>query len=180
MAGILMVESEPLIRQVCRRIFDRDGHDVDFAATIEEAQSLVKSGSKYSLLVTDLRFPDGNGLDFARVFREYHPAGNIIVMTGLSTFQGQEKAVDLGVADYIGKPFDVHEFGIRIRELTADRSRESRPAPGRVMIAAPDGEEYIRLFIKCLDRSGFESRLIGRVEELEGDCGPALPCPAFF
>ena len=84
---------------------------VDVATTIKEAKESITS--KYDLIILDVMLPDGNGLDF---FKNYVsiPA---LVLSAKDEEEDVVKAIDLGVQDYIIKPFRSMELLSRINNI---------------------------------------------------------------
>ena len=151
---ILMVEAEPLIRQVCKRVLTKDGYLVELASSISQAQSLLKQpGKDYVLLISDLRFSDGNGLDFAQIFRRRFPAGKILLMTGFSTIESQVRAVKMGINDYIGKPFDVDDLRSVIKKLFGAARKKSGSNAFLVFLE----DDFAQIISECFSLAGLEA-----------------------
>jgi DNA-binding NtrC family response regulator len=72
------------------------------------------------VVITDVRLPDGSGIDVLRRVREFDPAIAVVVMTAYGSIEEAVEAVKLGAFDYIKKPVDLEEL-----QLLADRARES-------------------------------------------------------
>ena len=67
-ARLLVVDDEPDLRTLYELTFVREGYDVESAGSVEEAWGLLQERGPggYQLVITDMRLPDGNGLDLLR------------------------------------------------------------------------------------------------------------------
>jgi DNA-binding NtrC family response regulator len=103
---ILLVEDEQIIQVLCKRLLGQIGHSLTMMDGVQQAIGLVKS-QPFDLLITDLRLPDGDGVDVIAALRESQPACKIIVITGSPTPEDRFRRVKGLEADYINKPFEV-------------------------------------------------------------------------
>ena len=108
---ILLVEDNEMIIKALKYLLESHEFIVDVATTIKEAKESITS--KYDLIILDVMLPDGNGLDF---FKNYVsiPA---LVLSAKDEEEDVVKAIDLGVQDYIIKPFRSMELLSRINNI---------------------------------------------------------------
>jgi DNA-binding NtrC family response regulator len=86
--------------------------------TCREAVALLKSrGEQFQILLSDLRLPDGDGLQLIEIAKERNPAVLAALMTGYASLDTALKAIQLGAYDYITKPFSLNEIEILIRNM---------------------------------------------------------------
>jgi CheY-like chemotaxis protein len=116
---ILVVDDESIIRMVFRDLMSKEC-DVVEAETAEEALSQLRR-SAFDLIVTDKNLPGLSGLDLAQEARKLNPASRVILMTGYPSLVTAQQALELGVMDYLLKPFDeIREVRDKLRAaLTA-------------------------------------------------------------
>lgn len=120
---LLVVDDETIIRRVFRDLMSKEC-DVVEAATAEEALDHLQQ-AHYDLIVTDKNLPGLSGLDLAKEARLLNPQSKIILMTGYPSLVTAQQALELGVMDYLLKPFD------EIREVRETiRAAMAAPAPG--------------------------------------------------
>ncbi|CDF20691.1 putative uncharacterized protein [Clostridium sp. CAG:609] len=108
---ILLIEDNEMIIKALKYLLESHEFIVDVATTIKEAKESITS--KYDLIILDVMLPDGNGLDF---FKNYVsiPA---LVLSAKDEEKDVVKAIDLGVQDYIIKPFRSMELLSRINNI---------------------------------------------------------------
>ena len=124
MKKILVVDDEPSLRELLDIMLRKEGFAVTVAATRALAvDALTKA--PVDLVITDLRLPDGDGLDILRQVKSTSPETVVIVMTAFSSTQSAVTALKLGAHDYIIKPFDVDELRIVIRKALEQQQLQS-------------------------------------------------------
>jgi DNA-binding NtrC family response regulator len=135
MANILIVEDEPKMRRLLEISLGEDGHTVQTAGDAETAlKHLQRNG--IDLIVTDLKLPGMNGLEFLQEAKRWNSFVPIVVMTAYGTVETAVEAMKAGAADYVLKPFAMAEMRLVIhKELDVQRVREEnrslREALGR-------------------------------------------------
>ena len=157
---VLVVDDEPIVRDVVVRYLERDGYGTLEAATGDEARRLLERESP-SLVVLDVMLPGLSGLELCRWIRARSEVP-IVMLTALGEEADRIVGLELGADDYLTKPFSPRELAIRVRNLmrrTAPKAiaeREQTVAFGDVVIdptareAHKDGE-LLRLTLKELD-----------------------------
>ena len=106
MSKILIVDDEPRSVKLLRLRFEEIGHLVKGAGSLKDASLKLKS-ELFDLLITDVRLPDGSGINLIKYAKKIQPDLPIVVITAYGTIQDAIKAMQLGVADYIQKPFEL-------------------------------------------------------------------------
>ena len=119
---ILVVEDEADLAVTCARLLRRNGHTV--VAVSSRAAALTALGATPpALLVSDVRLPDGDGLDVVRAATAMRPCVPAVVMTGRASESGRLAARAAGAVAYLPKPFTAASFaGIVDRALVAGRA----------------------------------------------------------
>jgi len=119
---ILLVEDEDAIASFAVKGLNAEGHTVERAATVREANELA-SRSDWDLILLDLILPDGRGVDLLKSVRSKHPETPVIVVSALGEVEDKVSLLDAGADDYLVKPFAIAELSARIRANT----RQGRP-----------------------------------------------------
>lgn len=102
-----------------------DGHVVDHAGTLEEAED-YKATTDYDLILLDIMLPDGDGRSFLNAHRQANDPVPVVVTTARSEVSDRVGILDLGADDYVTKPFDFSELEARCRAVLRRRGGTSR------------------------------------------------------
>lgn len=118
MASILVVDDEPALRAVIRRVLERAGHAVLEAVNGAEGLTLYEA-QRPDLVITDLMMPGGDGFAFLRDLRGVDPEVGVLVMTASHRLhEGMlDLALKVGAAATIEKPFRSEELLKIVSEL---------------------------------------------------------------
>ncbi len=104
-ACVLVVDDEQSLRQFLKIFLQKEGYEVDLAASLAEAGKAIGE-NVYDLVLTDMRMtaPD-DGLEVLRTAIQKMPSTQVIVMTAYATIEGAVEAIKQGAYNYIVKPF---------------------------------------------------------------------------
>lgn len=111
MARILVVEDEPLVAHVVRRLLERAGHQVDWAPSAEGALARLAASQNehleeaYDLVICDLILPGASGLEVIRRVRALGETPVLALSASVSA-RSQEEALEAGAQAFLGKPFE--------------------------------------------------------------------------
>jgi two-component system response regulator PilR (NtrC family) len=102
----LVVDDEPDIRELLAITLGRMGIEVE---TVGDIGAAVKTlgGEKYDLVLTDMRLPDGDGLDLVEWIQSHRPGVPVAVITAHGNVEAAVRALKLGAFDFISKPLDL-------------------------------------------------------------------------
>ena len=105
---LLVVDDEEVVCQACRRIFSRQGFQVD---TFTDArQGLVKATeTDFAIILLDIKMPHMDGIQFLERLREKKPNVPVLIITGYPSIPNAAAAMRLGACDYVTKPFTSEE-----------------------------------------------------------------------
>jgi two-component system, NtrC family, response regulator PilR len=118
---ILVVDDEPSMRELLSIMLRREGFAVEVAESRATAARVLATGP-FDLVITDVKLPDGDGIEILRHVKAAAPETVVIVMTAYGSTETAVAALKLGAQDYLVKPFDVEELKIVIRK-TLDSQR---------------------------------------------------------
>ena len=107
--SLLVIDDEPDLRTLYELTLLREGYDMDTAGTVEEALLHLKDRT-YSAVITDMRLPDGSGLDLLRWLEEGGRREKTIVITAYGSAENAVEALKAGAYDYLTKPVDLKQF----------------------------------------------------------------------
>jgi DNA-binding NtrC family response regulator len=124
MQTILIVEDEAKMRRLLELNLGDDGFNTLSAEDAETARKLLRENA-VDLVVTDLKLPGMNGLEFLQAIKRQNAAMPVIVMTAFGSVETAVEAMKAGAADYVLKPFSLNEMRMVIRkELDVHALRE--------------------------------------------------------
>jgi len=144
---ILLLEDEDSIRNALLRAFERDGHDVRAASSISAAREHLVGWSP-ELAVSDLKLPDGDGLDLVGSL-----GVPVIMLSGYATYDDAVRALRFGAVDFFTKP-------VAIKDIRSAITRAHRPGGQPTVPTWSNPDEAIAAVRSLV------SRLPGRVSRL--------------
>jgi DNA-binding response OmpR family regulator len=115
MATVLVVDDEPIVREVVVRYLSREGHQTLEAADGTSARGLIESGH-LDLVVLDLMLPGTDGLELCRWIRGRSELP-VIMLTARGEEADRIVGLELGADDYVTKPFSPRELAARVRSV---------------------------------------------------------------
>ncbi|MEI9920969.1 MAG: sigma-54 dependent transcriptional regulator [Bacteroidota bacterium] len=102
MPTVLIIDDEQTLRGLLARIIQLEGYTVLQATTIKEGLKLL-SRETVHVVVSDVKLPDGNGVDLTAKIRTEYPGVEVIVITAFGTIEDGVKAIKNGAFDYLTK-----------------------------------------------------------------------------
>ena len=121
MAHLLVVDDEPSARSTLALLLRKRGHRVVEADGVTSATAKL-SDEVFDLVVTDLRMPDGDGLDVLQAARAQADAPEVILLTAYAEWKSAKEAIRLGALDYFEKGQEPEELYHRIDKALAARA----------------------------------------------------------
>ena len=158
--AVLVVDDEADLRELLSLTLVRLGLDVDTAESVAAARALLGK-NQYALCLTDMRLPDGSGLDLVRdVAASAGPP--IAVITAYGSAENAVAALKAGAFDYLTKPVDINQLRMLVRSAVRESGAPVEPvaavvaseanALGRLIGNAP-AMHQMRMMIGRLARS---------------------------
>ena len=114
-AEILVVDDEPGLRDFLEIMLNKQGYGVETAVDGVDAMEKVQN-SNFDLVVTDMKMPRMNGIEFLREIKQREPNLTVIIITAYASHQSAIEAMKLGAYDYITKPFKIDEIKLVIQK----------------------------------------------------------------
>ncbi len=131
MTTVLVVDDEPIVRDVVVRYLQRDGFDTLEAADGDAARTIIESGAP-DLVVLDVMLPGTDGLALCRWIRT-DSALPVIMVTARGEAADRIVGLELGADDYVTKPFSPRELAIRVRNVLKRADSPPSAAAARTM-----------------------------------------------
>ena len=173
-ASILVVDDEPDLRTLYELTLLREGYQVESAEDLTEARNLLKRTS-FDVVITDMRLPDGLGLELLREITEAQRRERCIVITAYGSAENAVEALKAGAFDYLTKPVDLKQLRAAV---TASLQSQRQPAPSSagpsaaVSPAPPPGG--VRALSRIVGDSPAMVQIRGRIEKVATSMAPVL------
>lgn len=121
MKTILIVEDNKGMREMLESTLAAEGFGVQTAAGVKDAMSVIQSG-EFDAAVTDLKLPDGDGMQVLSAISERMPMIPVVMMTAFASVELAVKAVKAGAYDFITKPFDTDHLVLILKRALAEKA----------------------------------------------------------
>jgi DNA-binding response OmpR family regulator len=131
MTTVLVVDDEPIVRDVVTRYLERDGHRILTADTGDTARGLIENEGP-SLVVLDVMLPgETDGLALCRWIRSTSDLP-VILLTARGDEADRIVGLELGADDYVTKPFSPRELATRVKTVLRRAGSNGPPPPERI------------------------------------------------
>lgn len=135
--SVLVVDDEPDLCTLYELTLLREGYGVRTAGSLKDALDTLQSAS-FDAVITDMRLPDGTGLDLLREMARIGRPEKSIVITAYGSAENAVEALKAGAFDYLTKPVDLKAFRATVAQLVGDRQRNGRDGEGSARRAGAD------------------------------------------
>ncbi|WP_185231892.1 sigma-54-dependent transcriptional regulator [Teredinibacter franksiae] len=133
----LIIDDEPDIRELLEITLSRMALDVDSAANIREAKNYLDSCS-YDICLTDMKLPDGDGLDLVRHIQKSQSALPVAVITAHGNMDIAIEAMKAGAFDFVSKPINLPSLRELVSSaLSASKLPETSKSSAKIMGSSP-------------------------------------------
>ena len=140
---ILIVDDEPDIREVLELTLGRMNLETRSASNIDEARHLLED-YKFDLCLTDMRLPDGNGIELVRHIQDKHPYLPVAVITAFGNMETAVAALKAGAFDFVSKPLDLNDLRNIVRSALRVGQAQAVKTTTGVSIEPPDSGTGVR------------------------------------
>lgn len=139
---MLVVDDEPGIRQMLEILFRREGYSVVVSPGYRQAAEVIAQHPvAFPVILTDLRMPDGSGLDVLAAAKARSPMTEVIVLTAHSSVENAIEAVRAGAYDFVAKPFEPGELASRVSRAMEKHALRTENARLRAQVADRGGTQ---------------------------------------
>ncbi len=132
---VLVVDDEPDLRTLYELTLVREGHDVECAGSVQEALAALERGS-FHLLISDMRLPDGQGIELLHHLERAGRSERAIVITAFGSAENAVAALKAGAFDYLTKPVDLRQFRAVVASALGRAPAPVKPAQAAAPVAA--------------------------------------------
>ena len=157
--ALLVVDDEEVVCEACRRIFSRQGFEVD--VNTQACTGLQWAIERdYTIILLDIKMPNMDGIQFLEQLRQKRPEVPVLIITGYPSIPNAAAAMRLGACDYVTKPFTSEEITQAVRRVLSTRAPEGEEGqePGE-----PNGAAAVATGTETLfwDESWFQIEVDG-------------------
>ena len=154
---VLIIDDEPDIRELLAITISRMDLDPIEAETLSQARTLLQQNT-FALCLTDMKLPDGNGLDLVAELGESIPDLPVIVITAYGNVESAVQALKCGAFDFLAKPVDLGQIrelvqsAVRLKDVASlTDTGQQRAMP--MLLGSSSSMRHVRKTIEKLARS---------------------------
>ena len=184
----LVVDDERDIRELLVMTLGRMGLRCDTASCVSDARAQLAS-NRYDLCLTDMRLPDGSGLEVIAEISQKYPATPVAMITAFGNVEAAVEALKAGAFDFVAKPVDLAVLRDLVRHALELHDTQRRPADAVALRLFGDSAPIVALRntigkvarsqapVYIAGESGVGKELVARTIHAEGGraAGPFVP-----
>ncbi|KAB2902025.1 MAG: sigma-54-dependent Fis family transcriptional regulator [Burkholderiaceae bacterium] len=163
-ASILVVDDEPDLRTLYELTLLREGYRVETAANVQEARQHLRE-QRFDAVLTDMRLPDGFGMELLLDLREQQRRERCVVMTAYGSAENAVEALRAGAFDYLTKPVDLKQFRAVVASAVQGTGGVPPPRSSRGAAARAGGQSDPQSAAAALERLVGESEPMQAVKQ---------------
>ncbi len=158
MKNVLVVDDESDIRELLEITLSRMNLDSHAAANVSEAKSLLENQS-FDLCLTDMKLPDGTGIELVEHIQENFPHIPVAVITAFGSMEAAIKALKAGAFDFVSKPIDLSilrglvDSALKVASTPIDNGSETDTKASQKLLGESEAMLALRKKIDKLSRS---------------------------
>ena len=168
-SSVLVVDDEPDLLTLYELTLLREGLEVETASTVAQAREMLQA-RVFRAVISDMRLPDGTGLDLLRWLEEAGRPEKVIVVTAYGSPENAVTALKAGAFDYLTKPVDLRQFRAVVASAMG-RSRAAPPPPPADAAPADGRGDPLR---RLVGTSEAMTHVRGLVEKVARSMAPVL------
>ena len=134
-----IIEDDTALREGLKLAFELEGYETALARTFQEGQKLLEQGG-LNLAILDCNLPDGNGFDLVKRLRKISDLP-VLMLTARTSEVDEVQGLELGVDDFMRKPFSLAVLQARVRKLLKKQEEPRLLSSGGITLDLRSGEE---------------------------------------
>jgi two-component system response regulator PilR (NtrC family) len=177
-ACVLVVDDEPDLRTLYELTLLREGHEVVSASDLAQAREWLGQ-RRFDVLISDMRLPDGLGLELLRELGEQQRTEKTIVITAYGSAENAVEALKSGAFDYLTKPVDLKQLRAAVQAALHSQRHPvagapRRAAPTDVPRVSPPPPAGVRALQRIVGTSATMQQIRQRIEKVATSMAPVL------
>lgn len=150
---VLIVDDEPDIRELLEITLGRMGLETESAANLQEARSKLEN-SEFDFCLTDMRLPDGNGIDLVRDITAEYSEMPVAMITAHGSMDSAIEALKAGAFDFVSKPVDLAQLRNLVDQaLKLQPMADGAPGSGTRLLGESGAMQRLRKQVSKMARS---------------------------
>lgn len=114
--SVLVVDDEEMMRQLLKKILEREGYMVQEADSVADARNILSS-KDFDVVVSDIKMPGEDGYVLLKHVKENYPNIGVALITGHGDTYSVKDAMLLGADEYVAKPFKSYEIALVVERM---------------------------------------------------------------
>ena len=178
--SVLVVDDEPDLRTLYELTLLREGHQVVAAADLAQARECLAQ-QRFDVLITDMRLPDGLGLELLHALNNEQRTEKSIVITAYGSAENAVEALKTGAFDYLTKPVDLKQLRAAVSAaLQSQRTQHEAPigsdrgGAAHRSSALPSAGAGARALERIVGQSPCVQQIKARIEKVATSMAPVL------
>ena len=177
-ACVLVVDDEPDLRTLYELTLLREGHEVVSAPDLAQAREWLGQ-RRFDVLISDMRLPDGLGLELLRELGEQQRTEKTIVITAYGSAENAVEALKSGAFDYLTKPVDLKQLRAAVQAALHSQRHPAAGAPRRGTVndpprSAPPPPAGVQALRRIVGASATMQQIRQRIEKVATSMAPVL------
>lgn len=177
-ACVLVVDDEPDLRTLYELTLLREGHEVVSASDLAQAREWLEQ-RRFDVLISDMRLPDGLGLELLRELAEQQRTEKTIVITAYGSAENAVEALKSGAFDYLTKPVDLKQLRSAVQAALQSQRHPPAGAPRRTPTSdlprvAPPPPSGVQALRRIVGTSAAMQHIRQRIEKVATSMAPVL------
>ncbi|HMK65270.1 MAG TPA: sigma-54 dependent transcriptional regulator [Thermodesulfobacteriota bacterium] len=164
---LLIVEDEDTLRESLKRVFQREGYQVEAVMSAEVALEHFEEAS-FDLIITDIILPGITGIELLKRVKEISPEQIVIIVTAYASLETAVETLRAGAFDYIVKPI-IHE---EIKQIVKNALRQRILQKENTLLKKQLGEPYD--LSRIIGESPEIQKIVGRIRKIADARSPVL------
>src|SRR3990170_666777 len=161
-AKVLIIDDEEGVRKTLSLNLGMEGYEVESVEGADTALNLIDSGKNYDFIISDIRMPGTDGIQFLKEIKGRDLGSIVIMISAYGTVETSIEAIKCGASDYVNKPINTDELFLRMR---MDEERERLRRENLLLRKGLGKDDGFEAIVFTSDKMGGVVDFVKRVSE---------------